>query len=123
MLTVLVRIVLLPLWIRQYKGMRRMRLATPEIKRIREKYKGDKTRMNEEMMRVYKEYKFNPAASCLPLLPQLPIFFALFWLLRNLQADIAANSDSTIMYSQGSISPVRTMSESFSTMWVCGEIG
>lgn len=90
MLTVLVRIVLLPLWIRQYKGMRRMRLATPEIKRIREKYKGDKTRMNEEMMRVYKEYKFNPAASCLPLLPQLPIFFALFWLLRNLQADIAA---------------------------------
>ncbi len=90
MLTVLVRVLLLPLWIQQYRSMRRMRLATPEIKRIREKYKGDKQRMNEEMMRVYREYKFNPAGSCLPLLPQLPIFFALFWLLRGLQDDIAA---------------------------------
>jgi len=89
MLTVLVRILLLPLWIQQYRSMRRMRMATPEIKRIRDKYKGDKQRMNEEMMRVYREYKFNPAGSCLPLLPQLPIFFALFWLLRGLQGDIA----------------------------------
>jgi YidC/Oxa1 family membrane protein insertase len=82
-LTVIVRIAILPLTIKSIKGMNAMRALQPQVKQIQEKYKGDRQKMNEAMMRFYKENKVNPFASCLPLLLQLPVFFALFELLRS----------------------------------------
>ena len=82
-LTILVRIGLLPLWIRQYKSMRRLRVVQPQIKALQQKYKGNRQRQQEEMMALYREKGINPFGSCLPILPQIPIFIALFYLLRN----------------------------------------
>jgi YidC/Oxa1 family membrane protein insertase len=82
-LTITVRALLVPLTYRQIKGMRALQALQPKIKEIQEKYKNDKQRMQQEMMNFYKENKVNPLASCLPLILQLPIFFALFRLLRG----------------------------------------
>lgn len=82
-LTIVVRAVLIPLTYKQIKGMRALQALQPKIKELQEKYKDDKQRMQQEMMSFYRENKINPLASCLPLLLQLPIFFALFQLLRG----------------------------------------
>jgi YidC/Oxa1 family membrane protein insertase len=82
-LTIVVRVVLIPLTYKQIKGMRGLQALQPQIKLIQEKYKNDRQRMQQEMMRFYQENKVNPLASCLPLILQLPIFFALFQLLRG----------------------------------------
>src|SRR6478736_3953931 len=82
-LTVAMRTVLIPLTYKQLKGMRAMQALQPKIKEIQEKYKNDKQRMQQEMMRFYKENKVNPLASCLPLLAQLPVFITLFYTLRH----------------------------------------
>jgi len=83
MLTVVTRAVLIPLTYKQLKGMRAMQALQPQIKELQEKYKNDKQRMQQEMMRFYKENKVNPLASCLPLLAQFPVFITLFYVLRN----------------------------------------
>ena len=77
-LTIFIRILLFPLANKSFKSMNSMRILTPEIKKIRERYKDDKNRMNQEMFALYKEKKINPAAGCLPILIQIPIFFALY---------------------------------------------
>lgn len=82
-LTVIVRLAIVPLTIKSIKGMNAMRALQPQVKQIQEKYKGDRQKMNEAMMRFYKENKVNPFASCLPLLLQLPVFMALFFLLNG----------------------------------------
>ena len=82
-LTVVTRAVLIPLTYKQLKGMRAMQALQPQIKAMQEKYKNDKQRMQQEMMRIYKENKVNPFASCIPLVAQLPVFFTLFHVLRN----------------------------------------
>jgi len=82
-LTIVVRAILIPLTYKQIKGMRALQALQPQIKAIQEKYKNDRQRMQQEMMRFYQENKVNPLASCLPLLLQLPIFFALFQLLQG----------------------------------------
>lgn len=82
-LTVTIRAALIPLTYRQIRGMRAMQALQPQIKEIQTKYKNDRQRMQQEMMRFYQENKVNPLASCLPLILQLPIFFALFRLLRG----------------------------------------
>ncbi len=82
-LTIVVRTILIPLTYKQIKGMRALQALQPQIKQIQEKYKNDRQRMQQEMMRFYQENKVNPLASCLPLILQLPIFFALFQLLRG----------------------------------------
>jgi YidC/Oxa1 family membrane protein insertase len=82
-LTVLVRIVLVPLAVRQIHSMQRMQAHMPEMKAIQQKYKADKKRQQEELMQFYRENQINPAASCLPLLAQIPIFFALYFVLRG----------------------------------------
>jgi len=82
-LTVVTRAVLIPLTYKQLKGMRAMQALQPQIKELQEKYKNDKQRMQQEMMRFYKENKVNPLASCLPLLAQLPVFITLFYTLRH----------------------------------------
>src|SRR5215216_3044670 len=82
-LTVVTRALLIPLTYKQLKGMRAMQALQPQIKELQEKYKNDKQRMQQEMMRFYKENKVNPFASCLPLLAQLPVFITLFYVLRH----------------------------------------
>ena len=92
-LTVLTRAILIPLTYRQIKGMRAMQALQPQIKEIQAKFKNDRQRMQQEMMRFYQENKVNPLASCIPLLAQLPVFFTLFSVLRNeLPADIGCEA-------------------------------
>jgi YidC/Oxa1 family membrane protein insertase len=88
-LTVVVRAALLPLTLKQFKSMQNMVKFQPEIKRLQERYKGDRERLNQEMMKFYRENKVNPFASCLPLIAQLPVFLALFYMLQDdLRLDI-----------------------------------
>jgi YidC/Oxa1 family membrane protein insertase len=92
-LTILTRAILIPLTYRQLKGMRALQALQPQIKEIQAKYKNDKQRMQQEMMRFYQENKVNPFASCIPLLAQLPVFFTLFSVLRHdLPADIGCTA-------------------------------
>ena len=88
-LTVLVRAALMPLTVKQFKSMQNMAKFQPEIKKLQERYKGDRERLNQEMMKFYRENKVNPFASCLPLLAQLPVFLALFYMLqKDLRLDV-----------------------------------
>jgi YidC/Oxa1 family membrane protein insertase len=86
--TVIVRMVLVPLTIRQIHSMQNLQRHAPQMKEIQRKYKGDRQRMNEEMMRFYKENRINPAASCLPILAQIPVFISLFFVLRGFEENI-----------------------------------
>ena len=89
LLTVVVRAVLIPLTVKQFGSMQRMQQLQPELKAIQAKYKDDKERQQQEMMRFYKENKVNPLGSCLPLVAQLPVFISLFYMLRTtLRLDI-----------------------------------
>ncbi len=99
-LTVTVRAILIPLTYRQIKGMRALQALQPQMKEIQEKYKNDRQRMQQEMMRFYQENKVNPLASCLPLLLQLPIFFALFRLLRgnSFEQDVEASGEASWLF-------------------------
>src|SRR3954462_13844632 len=88
-LTIVVRIVLLPLAIRQYKSMKALQRHQPELQALRKKYGDNKERLNQEMMKFYQENKVNPFGACLPLVFQLPVFISLFYMLRHdLRADI-----------------------------------
>ena len=80
-LTVLIKIVLWPLGSKSYKSMSEMKKIQPLMKDIREKYKNDKKKMNEEVMGLYRTYKINPLGGCLPMVVQLPVFFALYRML------------------------------------------
>src|SRR6202011_1257409 len=82
-LTVVIRAVLVPLTFRQLKSMQEMQRLAPQITALKEKYKEDKQRQQQEIMKFYREYKINPLASCLPLLLQLPVFVSLFYMLRT----------------------------------------
>jgi YidC/Oxa1 family membrane protein insertase len=88
-LTVCVRAVLVPLTLKQFRSMQSLQRLAPEIKKLQEKYKDDKQRLNQEMMKFYQENKVNPFGSCLPLLMQMPVFISLFYMLRaDLKIDI-----------------------------------
>jgi YidC/Oxa1 family membrane protein insertase len=82
-LTVLVRLLLVPLTVRQIHSMQNLQRHAPQMKEIQKKYKADKKRQQEELMKFYRENNINPAASCLPLLAQFPVFIALFFVLRD----------------------------------------
>src|SRR5438270_13627975 len=82
-LTVVIRAVLVPLTFRQLKSMQELQRLAPQINLLKEKYKEDKQRQQQEMMKFYQENKINPLASCLPLLMQLPVFISLFYMLRT----------------------------------------
>src|ERR687894_375744 len=93
LLTFTVRIVILPLTFKGVKSMQRLQTLQPEIKKIQERYKDDKQRMNQEIMAFYQREKVNPLGSCMPLLLQIPFFISLFYLLRSdsFKADIEGN--------------------------------
>src|SRR3984957_12173562 len=82
-LTVVIRAVLVPLTFRQLKSMQEMQRLAPAINALKQKYKDDKQRQQQELMKFYQQNKINPLASCLPLLLQLPVFISLFYMLRS----------------------------------------
>jgi len=83
-LVVLMRLILVPLFIKQMHSMRKMSALNPQLMELRKKYKNDKQTLNEETMRLYRENGVNPLGGCLPLLAQMPVFFALFTVLRQI---------------------------------------
>jgi YidC/Oxa1 family membrane protein insertase len=91
-LVVIIRIVLIPLFVKQIKSQRALTALQPHMKEIQKKYKDDRQKQSEEMMKLYKEHKTNPLASCFPIIAQAPIFFALFTVLNG----IAAKTDAGV---------------------------
>ncbi len=87
-LTVAVRVLLVPVAIRQIHSMQSLQIHAPEMKAIQQRYKNDRQRQSEELMKFYKENKINPYASCLPIVFQIPIFIALFFVLRDFEDEI-----------------------------------
>ena len=87
-LTVIVRVLLVPVAIRQIHSMQSLQLHAPEMKAIQQRYKADRQRQSEELMKFYKENKINPYASCLPIVFQIPIFISLFYVLRGFEKEI-----------------------------------
>ena len=81
--TIIIKILLLPLTLKQDKSMKEMKKLQPELEKIKKDYAHDKQMLNIKTMELYKEHKVNPLGGCLPLLLQLPILFALFGVLRN----------------------------------------
>lgn len=79
--TILVKLVLLPLTVKQYKSSAKMQELQPLIQDVQKKYKNDKEKLNQEMMKVYQENNYNPAGGCLPLLVQMPILISLYWVI------------------------------------------
>jgi len=95
-LTVATRTLLIPLTYKQLKGMRALQVLQPQIKELQAKYKNDKQRMQQEMMRFYQENKVNPFASCIPLIAQLPVFITLFYVLQHdMRFDICGQTAKT----------------------------
>jgi YidC/Oxa1 family membrane protein insertase len=90
-LTVLVRIVLVPLTVRQIHSMQSLQRHAPEMKALQQRYKGDRAKLNEELMKFYKENHINPAASCLPLVAQFPVFIALYLTLKHFSHHITGS--------------------------------
>ena len=100
-LTICVRALLLPLAIKQYRSMKALQEIAPELRKVQEKYKDDKQRQQQEVMKFYQENKVNPLASCLPLLAQLPVFLALYYMLRaDLKEEICGTRASDIVCEQ-----------------------
>jgi YidC/Oxa1 family membrane protein insertase len=87
-LTVIVRMLLVPLTVRQIHSMQNLQRHAPQMKEIQRKYKGDRQKMNEELMKFYKENRINPAASCLPLLAQFPVFISLYFVLKDFEKEV-----------------------------------
>lgn len=84
LITVLFRILIFPITNKQFKSTYKMQKLQPQLAAIKERYPGDQQRQQEETMKIYQEAKFNPLAGCLPMLLQMPIFIALYWVLRDL---------------------------------------
>ncbi len=93
LLTVLVRGLMYPLFVKQIKTQRAMTALQPKIKELQAKHKGDKETLNQELMKLYKEHNANPFAGCLPVLLQMPIFISLFQVLKQLEPHLCATCD------------------------------
>ena len=96
-LTVLVRFLLVPVAIRQIHSMQSLQIHAPEMKAIQQRYKSDRQKQSEELMKFYKENKINPYASCLPIVLQIPIFIALFFVLRDFDDEVYPRFQETTL--------------------------
>ncbi|HVF80192.1 MAG TPA: YidC/Oxa1 family membrane protein insertase [Solirubrobacteraceae bacterium] len=106
LLTVVVRAAMAPLTVKQFKSMRAMAEVAPKLKEIQGKYKDDKQRQQQEIMKFYAENKINPFASCLPLLAQFPFFIGLFYLLQSdLRREICGNAAGKVVDAAGKLLP------------------
>jgi YidC/Oxa1 family membrane protein insertase len=97
-LTVIVRMILVPLTVKQIHSMQNLQRYAPQMKEIQKKYKQDKQKQNEELMKFYRENQINPAASCLPMLVQLPVFIALYYALRAFAKEPAAMHPGSLSF-------------------------
>jgi YidC/Oxa1 family membrane protein insertase len=97
-LTIIVRILLVPLVVKQIHSMQSLQRHAPEMKAIQQRYKGDRAKMNEELMKFYKENSINPASSCLPTLFQIPIFFSLYFVLRDFEREVIGQSGESLSW-------------------------
>ena len=96
LLTVAMRLVLFPLFVKQIKNQRAMQLLQPKMKELQTKYKNDKEKLNQEMMALWREHGANPLAGCLPLILQIPVFIALFRVLNSLKPGCGSTSPTCI---------------------------
>ena len=87
-LTLIVRVAIVPLTVKQIRSMQHLQAHAPELKALQQKYKHDRQRMNEEVMKFYRENKINPAASCFPILVQIPIFISLYYVLKDFEKEV-----------------------------------
>jgi YidC/Oxa1 family membrane protein insertase len=87
-LTLIVRVLLVPISVKQIHSMQRLQRYAPQLKELQKKYKNDKQKLREEQMKFFQEHQVNPAASCLPIVFQIPIFFALYFVLRDFDEEI-----------------------------------
>ncbi len=111
LLTAAVMLVLFPLTAKQARSMIAMQRVQPEIKKIQQKFKDDKQKQNEEIMRFYQENKINPLSGCFPLLMQMPIFFALFEVLRHTSGRIPKTGQFSRLYT--AICPTATAANKY----------
>jgi YidC/Oxa1 family membrane protein insertase len=119
-LTVLIRVVLLPLGIKQIRSMQHMQLVQPKIKALQQKYKGNKQKQQEEVMKLYREYGVNPFSGCWPVLLQFPILIAMYSVLRFPQHPIHIPDDSRLYADvTAQIPPVTSPSDCLSLSDVC----
>jgi YidC/Oxa1 family membrane protein insertase len=88
-ITLLVRLLLVPVSVRQIHSMQSLQMHAPEMKNIQQRWKHDRQRQSEELMKFYKENKINPYASCLPIVFQIPIFISLYYTLRGFESEVA----------------------------------
>lgn len=101
LLTILISLLLFPLTLKQTRSMKGMQEIQPEMKRLQKELKGDKERLNQEIMALYKERGVNPAGGCLPMIVQLPIWFALFRVLRSPANYVPAGSALAVALAEG----------------------
>jgi YidC/Oxa1 family membrane protein insertase len=113
-LTVAVRIVLVPLTVKQIRSMQHLQQHAPELKAIQQRYKNNKQKMNEEVMKFYRENKINPAASCLPILVQIPIFIALYFVLRDFESEVFPQYPASDL---GWLNIVPSITENITSHW------
>ena len=84
LIAVVVMALITPLTLKSTKGMLEMQRLAPEMRKLQHQYRGDRQKLNEEMMKLYQEHKVNPMSSCLPLLAQMPVFIIMFRILHGL---------------------------------------
>ena len=96
--TIVVRMILVPLTIRQIHSMQALQKHAPQMKEIQKKYKQDRQKQNEELMKFYRENNINPAASCLPMLLQLPVFIALYYTLKHFQTNFPSSKGQDLSF-------------------------
>lgn len=99
-LVLIIRIALIPLFVKQIKAQRNLQIIQPKMKEIQDKFAGDRERQSQEMMKLYRETGTNPFSSCLPLLLQAPIFFALFSVLQGISTNVAHGVFAWSQYSE-----------------------
>ncbi len=94
-LVVIVRMLLVPLTVKQIHSMQNLQAHAPEMKALQQKFKHDKQKLNQELMGFYKENQINPAASCLPIVAQIPVFIGLFFVLKGFEKEVLPNYQAT----------------------------
>jgi YidC/Oxa1 family membrane protein insertase len=113
-LTAIIRFLMVPLTVKQIHSMQKLQAFAPELKALQQKYKHDKQRQQQEVMAFYRENKVNPLASCLPILLQLPIFFALFFVLRDFEEEVYPNYPGSDL---GFLGIVPSITEPLTSHW------
>ena len=118
-LTVIVRVLLVPVAIRQIHSMQSLQMHAPEMKAIQQRYKADRQKQSEELMKFYKENKINPYASCLPIVFQIPIFISLFYVLKDFEKEIFVNYPASSLQWLGLVDITEPVKSGWGPVLIC----